>query len=152
MADNLEEPQFPPDRNTSNEEGSYEKPKPPAGYVGWVTFSAFAAVSTLFTVLYTTQNSVVSTARADLKAEKALRRADNIAYSKTIANQNQALLGCSDKAISELEKKFIQAKNLQYIMSSDYNRVSKETELTKQNIAEVKKATVELKKTINSNK
>lgn len=150
MANNNIEENVDENLNLSADNG-YEKPTPPKGYVGYVTIVLVSAVATLFGVLWQSTQKSAKEAKDNLTEYKKEFREKERTDSIIIESLNQQLIHCSDNAILDLQIKYNQAKDLQIMMEKQFQRTTKETQLTRQNVAEVKKATAELKKTINSN-
>lgn len=139
---------------TPQEEQTDETTKPDLdgitkNYSAYVTATAFAALSTVFGILYFTQKSSYETARQDLKEEKREAKEQKRSDSLTISILRHSLDNCADATLEDLEKRIEQTQRLKLAVSSDYSKINKEIEIAKENAKELEKATKNVKKNIN---
>ena len=122
-----------------------------SNYVAYVTASAFAALSTLFGILYFTQKSSYDTARSDLAEEKREAVIQRKSDSATIEKLRNELRECDNNSLEDLERKLEIAQRLKIVASSDYKKLDREITIAKENADELVNATKNVKKALTKN-
>lgn len=146
----VEENNFPVPEESHEEDNKQEDiEKISRNYTAWVTASAFAAISTLFSILYFVQNKQYDISRGDLKHEKEEHKRDRRSDSTTIANLRVQLDNCDDASIDDMLNKVEKLQRLRSAIKYDVNSLTKDIEETKNSTNSIMKETQKIKRQIN---